>query len=215
MSRSDSSLTYLTQQYTHNRGENLLLYNGVEYAHSYPHTTGHPFFLTDTFQQSSVVYDGVLYQNIPLAYDLISDAVVIKNKSNFLIELKREKLSWFLLPHHFFVSLSSGEVKNKAIEPGIYEVYDYGTISVFIKHEKIVKQAANAADPDYFTGYDYYFIKKNNDFFAVKNSNALLIVFDDKKDEMKTYLHQNHLNFKRNAEAALLKAAAYYAQIKK
>ena len=206
--------SYIVQQYVQNRGDNLLLYNGVEYAHSYPHTTGHPFFLTDTFQQSSLLYEGVLYQNVPLAYDLVSNAVVIKNKDQFLIELKNEKIDWFNLQHHFFVSLSS-ELKSDVLKEGIYEIYDYGKIAVFIRREKVVKQAANPADLDYFTQYDYYFIKKNNNFFPVKNSKALLTVFDDKKDEIKAYLHQNHLNFKKNQEATLLKAAAYYAQIKK
>lgn len=205
----------LVKEYVQNRGNNLLLYNGIEYAHSYPHTTGHPFFLTDTFQQSSLVYEGIMYQNVPLAYDLVSNAVVIKNKEQFLIELKSEKLSWFDLQHHFFVSVSPSEQKSNALQEGIYEVYEYGSVAVFIRHEKMVKQAANAADLDHFTQYDYYFIKKNNNFFPIKSSNSLLTVFDDKKDEVKTYLHQNRLNYKRNPEATLLKAAAYYAQIKK
>ncbi len=216
-SQADTSVvlpSYIVQQYVLSRGDNLLLYNGVEYAHSYPHTTGHPFFLTDTFQQSSLLYEGVLYQSVPLAYDLVSDAIVIKNKEQFLIELIKEKISWFSLQHHFFVSLSS-ELKNDVLKEGIYEIYDYGNIAVFIRREKVVKQAANPADLDHFTQYDYYFIKKNNNFFPVKNSKALLTVFDDKKDEIKAYLDQSHLNFKKNPETTLLKAAAYYAQIKK
>ncbi len=217
-SQADTSVfvpSYIVQQYVQSRGNNLLFYNGIEYAHSYPHTTGHPFFLTDTFQQSSLLYEGVLYQNVPLAYDLVSNAVVIKNKEQFLIELKNEKISWFVLEDHSFVSLPSSEQKSDELKPGIYEVSDYGTVAVFIRREKVVKQAANPADLDHFTQYDYYFIKKNNIFFSVKNNNALLTIFDDKKDELKAFLHQNHLNFKKNPEATLLKAAAYYAQIKK
>ncbi len=156
-----------------------------------------------------------MYQDVPLAYDLVSGAVVIKNRDQFLIELKNEKISWFNLNHHFFIPVSSSEQKNDVLQEGIYEVCNYGTVAVFIRREKVVKQAGNPADPDHFTQYDYYFIKKNNEIFPVKNEKAMLTVFDDKKDEIKSCLHQNHLNYKKNPEATLLKAAAYYAQIKK
>ena len=210
----DSIMNKAYQLYTLNRGGNLLLYNGVEYAYSYPQITGHPFFLTDTFQLSTLLYDGILYQDVPLAYNIVTNNVVIKNKNNLLIQLVPEKVGSFLFLNHFFISLTPAIIKKEIIQPGIYEVYNYNAIMVLIKHQKVIQRASNAADLDHFTNYDDYFIKKDDNYFIVKNNDALLTIFGDKSSEIKAYLHQNHLNFKKHPDNAVLKAAAYYAQLK-
>ena len=205
----------IVTNYTYSRDMNLLLYNGIEYARSYPGTTGYPFFITDTFQRSSLLYDGVLYQNVPLAYDAVSQRVVIKNRDSFLIELVPEKVNSFLFKNHVFVSLTPSLIKSDAMPPGLYEMYDYKVVTVFIHHQKEVQRAINAADLDHFADFDAYFIKKGENYFSIKSSNDLLSVFGDRSNEMKSFLHQNKISFKKHPEEAVVKAASYYAQLKK
>src|SRR4051812_27023863 len=62
--------------YTLQRGNNLKLYNGMEYVFLYRTVRGFSFFLTDTFEKNNIVYDGTLYHQVLLAYDIVSNQVV-------------------------------------------------------------------------------------------------------------------------------------------
>lgn len=211
---TSSAVQSVIQQYKNKQGDNLLLYNGIEYARSYLHTTGTPFLFSDSFPAGSVVYDGVSYQNVPLNYDIAGNCVVIKNKDNFLIELVNGKIGSFVLNNRQFVSLTADDLPKSAMSPGIYEVYDFSPAAVFISYQKVVQRAANAADLDHFTEFREIYLKNGSDIFRIKNNKELLAVFSDQQKAISSYLRQNNLSYKRNPEETVVKAAAYYAQIK-
>src|ERR1044072_745692 len=54
------------------------LYTGILYVRDYYNVKGHPFFQTDSFQKAEVFYNGVLYKNVDLLYDLSHDNVIVK-----------------------------------------------------------------------------------------------------------------------------------------
>src|SRR5690349_14742788 len=54
------------------------LYTGSRYVRDYYRVKGHPFFETDSLGKGDVFYNGVLYKNVDLLYDLSHDNVVTK-----------------------------------------------------------------------------------------------------------------------------------------
>src|SRR6476619_7580616 len=81
------------------------LYNGseyVDYANSIK--AGNPFFMSTNFNPGSIVYDGVLYNNIPLLYDVVKGEIVIK-VGIYKISLINEKISGFSLMNNKFVRI--------------------------------------------------------------------------------------------------------------
>src|SRR5688500_17317528 len=58
--------------------ENAHLYNGIQYEYYGPKTIGSPFFMIDSMHNGSVFYDGFLYEDVPLRYDLVNDVLLIK-----------------------------------------------------------------------------------------------------------------------------------------
>src|SRR5689334_814266 len=96
---TDSSSAYAVNKninwYTLQRGNNLKLYNGIEYVFLYRTVKGFPFFLTDTFEKNNIVYDGTLYQEIPLSYDIVGNQVVTLTPDNYYIQLIPEKINSF------------------------------------------------------------------------------------------------------------------------
>src|SRR4249920_157235 len=72
-------------------GENAHLYNGSEYMQYIvynPITDRNPFFLSIFMQNGSVFYDGTLYNDAPLTYDVYKDVLVsLRHNWNYRIRL--------------------------------------------------------------------------------------------------------------------------------
>src|SRR5205085_4116394 len=76
------------------------LYNGSEYAYNvyYPFTIneGHPFFLKKRFDTGAVFYNGILYEKVPLMYDIIKEELLTKDPAGVKnIRLNTERIQWF------------------------------------------------------------------------------------------------------------------------
>ena len=65
----DSAIQNVISLYSKTLQANTHLYNGAEYI-DHPGVMGSPFWKATTLQVGSIFYDGVLYPDIPLAYDI-------------------------------------------------------------------------------------------------------------------------------------------------
>jgi hypothetical protein len=216
---ADSSLLYATgqpvQSYINSRGNSLQLYNGVEYVFLYQQVKGFPFYSVNRFEENNIVYDGILYQHVPLAYDIVSNQVITKTLDNNYLQLIPEKINSFTINNHLFVRLAAADVANTALTPGFYDATINNAAALLIKHEKVVIHSSKPEEPDHFNEYNYYYLKKGDTYYAVKNSRTLLKILQDKSSELKAFMHQYKLNFKKNPELALIRMIEYYAQLMK
>ncbi|MBD0333010.1 MAG: hypothetical protein ICV66_10165 [Chitinophagaceae bacterium] len=194
------------------------LYNGSEYIGSYPGTTGSPFFEGETLQKGYISFDGVLYQNIGLKYDLVSNQVIIKAKQNLLMALVREKIDYFSLNGHLFIHLIPDTARNDFPEPGFYEVlYEVlyeGPVRVLARRNKNVERGVKPEDPNIFRQYNHYYIEKNSRFYPISSQGELIAVFADRKEEMKNYLRRSKAKFKKDPQKNIVEAAEYYGSLK-
>src|SRR5687767_14800174 len=66
-----NSKIYAVDSYYRQLNENLGLNNGREYVDYDINIKGHQYFQTDEFEEGTVVYEGTLYKDIPLLYDIV------------------------------------------------------------------------------------------------------------------------------------------------
>lgn len=195
------------------------LYNGAEYAdYAYQITEGHPFFESADFNSGSVVYDGILYENVRLLYDIVKEEVVIKDPFEiYKIALINERLSEFTLSNHTFVRLVENDSGNAVINTGFYEVLYSGTTGVYKKQKKKVQENVAFANgiKRYVVETSNYFILKDHKFYPVNNKRSLLSLFKNKDNEIQQFMRKNKLNMRKNKGIALTKAVAYYDEINK
>jgi hypothetical protein len=201
--------------YTKVTASQLLLYNGSEYLRSPTSTKGHPFFEWENAVEGSLFYDGNLYQEVNMQYDIAKDELVIENYShNNVMRLVPGKISFFTLQQHAFIYFMPG--KNSNMTPGFYEELTAGEMSIFVKREKRFTRSSNAEDNS--TGYNqlnYYFIKKGTGYYAVADKQDLLSILKDKKDVLKKYIRQNQVNFKKDFEGSMVAVITYYSGLNK
>ena len=190
------------------------LYNGSEYA-GYPIrlTEGHQFFDTNELVNGSIVYDGVLYENVPIQIDLVTELVIINSFGGaYRMQLINEKISSFKLLDHTFIRLVKDSTNRNVISTGFYDQLYAGNIAVLKKEQKKIRENVSIVTgiTGSVTENDFYYLKKNEKFYTVKNKNALLEVLHDKKKDIKQFIRKNKLKFRKDPDNVLIQVASYY-----
>jgi len=192
--------------------ENAHLYNGREYIMYDPRVKGNPYFNALDLQAGSLFYDGTLYQNVPMLYEIMGEQVVIRQyNQGVLITLVNEKIDYFNLFNHTFIHITP-DSSNTVISNGFYDRLYNGNTVVFAKRQKIITEDPNTFERS-FTEKDRYFIYKSGEYHSVSDRGDILNVFKDKKKDIAKYLRQNKINFKKAPEYAMVKMAEYYDQL--
>lgn len=199
--------------YTHSNAAETRLYNGILYPGYDRQAQGHPFFLSDGFITGSIDYDGILYPELPLSYDLEKDILIIPNKQrNTTIQLLTEKLSGFVVNGHNFIYLTpdSGAVNPPA--PGFYEVLYKGSTTAIVHHRKLLKAGVHTEDPSKYIQYDDWYLEQHGHYQAIHNNSSMISAFRKQNRPLKEYLKKNRLDFRRAPAAAIAGAAEFYSR---
>jgi hypothetical protein len=188
------------------------LYNGVEHVR-YPSTIeGFAYFLTSDWQMASVNYDGIIYTDIPVQYDLVRDEVIIQHPSRIPIIPSVAKIKGFSLPGHSFVRIEKQAIPS--LKTGFYEQFIRGPITVLIKREKTIDEKINGLQLERkFILRERYYIVKENEYHPVGNEKDLLKVLKERRNEIKQYLSDNSLRFGTDPDNTIIKAVEYYNQL--
>jgi len=198
-------------------GDESRLYNGKEYHGDYPGITGSANF-NDAADWSlgNVFYDGYLYKNVKIQYDLYKDLIVIPAYSSYLkISLINQKLTGFDIFGHHFIYIQNNPAIDGTVHSGIYDELYSGKIHVLCKRSKSIQQdhGTNAITTYFVYSADYY-IFKNNHYFTVSGKGDFLDVLKDKKKELQQFIRTNKLKFNKSGkENAMAKVAEYYDHI--
>jgi hypothetical protein len=186
------------------------IYTGSLYVRDYYRVNGHPFFETDTLEKGDVFYNGVLYKNVDLLYDLSHDNLVTKYAEDANLVLVREKIAYFKLRGHLFVAGSN------ALDRGFYDVLYTGKIEILAQRKKELVPWSKSVEFDAaFSQTNRYFIYKDSSYYKVNSKQELLEVLKDKKTEIKAFISKTKPAFRKHFETALLRVAMYYGQIAK
>ena len=204
----------IIQSYFTEVGDNTPLYNGTEYTMPYHGVTGTPFYASDSFQNGTIIYDGVKYNNVKMAYDLVIDGLIIKAYHDLNLKLVTEKINSFSFSNHMFVRIEHDSTTSK-MRTGFYEVIYNGSVTVLSKRKKQLENSFRAEDPYKFAEYEYNYIKKGDNYFIIDNKNSLIEVFGDQKDEIKKFIRKNKIKLKKRKGDNIVKTAQYYEQLKK
>ncbi|HMH34756.1 MAG TPA: hypothetical protein VK543_17090 [Puia sp.] len=205
--------------YYKNIGENAHLYNGSEYMlySLYDKQDSKNLYFQSIFlQNGDVFYDGTLYQDVPLTYDLLhDDLVTTRYKQNYRIRLNADKVGYFKLAGHQFVRIIDDTAQRLPFGTGYYDLMYNGKSAVLVKRRKRLEERLSSAGN--FVNYladDRYFIRRDGSYYPVWTKRSVLDVFKDKKKELRKYLRKNKITFAPFPEFGIVKASEYYDQIK-
>ncbi|MBV9987942.1 MAG: hypothetical protein JO301_09700 [Chitinophagaceae bacterium] len=193
------------------------LYTGRQYLdyRNVLYENHHPFFRSPDFQPGSVYYDGVLYEDISLQYDIVKNVIVTWDPyRKYLIELLSAKLDWFTINDTRFVHIRPEAGMRSPVEDGFYRLLYDGKITVLKKEAKRVVQEIDIKRVQRLTEETpSYYIRKGNAYFPVSNKSSVLKVLNDQKAELNQFIRKQNLDFSGEKEKALAAIAAQYDQL--
>jgi hypothetical protein len=217
----DTATATVRRQYLQNLGPGSSFYTGKVYERYWTGIKGHPFFLGEQYNQGSVNYQGVAYENISLMYDMSRDVLVTRDFTGELaMELLREKITRFRIANHRFINIDPDSTSS--MRPGFYEILYDGSVSVLVKRmNQVVRVTRREDEPGkvsadrQFTEYDEFYVLKDNRYNVIRGESDLLAVLKDRRPELRKFLSRRTVSYRKDPAAAIVAAVSYYEQLKK
>lgn len=209
--QKNDRLSFTAQSYKMFMKENTPIFNGSEYTLPGLDIEGSPFFIFNTLQPGTIVYDDVWYANVPLQWELVGDFVLTEdmNKS-YLIKLNPDKISKFTIGEQVFIRSANPENPEKTI--GFYQVLSTGKITLLAKR---IKTILDRTTPEKnFRAYQefvrYYIVKEDRSWIRVRGIGDLMRAYPNQQAEFKKWLDANPIRFNKEPEKLLLQWATYF-----
>jgi len=198
-------------------GEQAPLYNGPEY-YFYDHTIkGTAYFMdVNTFTPGSVFYDGHLFSNVQMLYDLYTDDVAVLLYNHFQkISLLKSKVKSFDFLGHHFVNINTDTISNKSdIKSGYYDELYSGKEDIIVKRTKSIQTTSSLVGLEkYFSPAIDYYIIKNKVYYSFSSQGQLLDILKERKKDIQQYIKANKIKFRDDREQAMVKIVSYYDHI--
>jgi len=215
--KTDSALYTALQFYHQYAFPEPGLYNGRQYA-EYASTlqAGHPYFLSPEMNKGSLVYDGILYENISIQYDIVKEQLVIKYPfQTFSLQLTNEKVNWFTVLNHTFIRLVEDSANRPLIQTGFYDRLYNGHVILLEKQNKFIQEELNAISgiKRSITETSSFYLKKDNKYYPVNSRGSLLDVLKDRKKEIQQFIRKNKTDIRGDKENAILSIVTYYDKL--
>jgi len=198
------------QLYSQSLSAQSHLYNGSAYTEYRSQNEENPYFI-DEWLDGTILYDGDLYQNVPLLYDISRDKLITDHRYTVnKIELINERIGYFIIKDHHFVQL-----EDKKLAKGFYELAYDGPTKVYVRYQKALQsKRVDYSIENLFEDKTTYYILKDTRYIPVKSKGSVLNVLEDKKTELKKFIRDNHLSFNANRTKDITRLVQYYDQLR-
>ncbi|MBL0735826.1 hypothetical protein JI750_02935 [Flavobacterium sp. GN10] len=172
--------------------DNLNINNGIVHSEPFRPIAGKNRYYAEEFNIGDISFEGQIYSNVNLKYDILTDQVVYKqtgSSENLPINLISEKVDYFFIKNKKFVNIKPDSNKAIAITKGFYEEsYAGDNVSLYIKHYK-EKVKVFQSDGVYYN-FIYkinYFLKYNSHFYKVESEKDFKKIFPDYKKDISNF----------------------------
>ncbi|UII20169.1 hypothetical protein [Fulvivirga ligni] len=182
------------------------LYKGVRYVDYGLTIEGNQFFTVTNATETQLTFNNVNYRNPSILYDIHLDKLITVYDKSLYTTLLASQINYFHIGSHLFIP-----VKDKSGNYGFYESLYAGTYSLLIKHVKDINEKLNEREVlKKFVSSKKLFVYHHDQLTEIKSKNDLLKVFSNKENEIKKYIKEQILNFRKDIEASALQLVKFY-----
>jgi hypothetical protein len=213
---SDSAYSDALQLYHAYMTPEPALYRGNRYVdYSNRIQQGQPFFVSGDMRIGTLTYNGIIYDHVPMIYDLVLGIVVINDPMRvFKISLIMDLVDSFNIADHPFIRLRDS-LNPSAPRNGYYErLYQREGGFTLLKKEKktyIQNMVVSSDNIQNYINYSVaYYLKKGNTYYSINSKKALYAVLKDRKPDVKKFIRKNSLNWRQDKESLILKVVSWY-----
>jgi hypothetical protein len=214
-----TAVTNTISIYKKQLGDQSPFYNGSRYSPTgFTFRTGSPYFISDSFNLGSVVYDDILFDSVYLLYEDMRELLVSRSNNNYLLQLINQRVSSFIISGHSFIRLTADSLHPGIAKTGYYEILYPGRSQILKKTFKTIIEEPSVYENTvirHVEETESYYIRIAGSYHHVKSQTELLTQIHDHQKEIQKYIKKTKLNFRKNRENLLVLAAVYYDQMAK
>ena len=212
------ALTNTMAIYYKQLGDQSQLLNGSHYASTgYNFRSGSAYFLSDSFNRGSLVYDGILFDSLSLLYEDLRQLLVAKRES-YLLQFVNQRISSFVISGHHFIRLLADSTNKGLNKTGFYEILYTGSQIELLKETiKNIIEVPSAYEGilRYINVSNGYYFKKDNAYVQINSKKELFEFFGARQKDVQRFMKKSRLNFRKDKENTLIQAAGFFDQISK
>ncbi|MBZ9779495.1 hypothetical protein LB452_11240 [Psychroflexus sp. CAK8W] len=171
--------------------QNSKLLRGVEYIEEHRMINeNHKFLESNEFQKGVLVYDGQLFNEVTLKFNIYDDILLIYlqyEQRNLFFELFSDKVNNFQLHGHEFSYIKTD---NDSSILGFYEIIsEEGDFKIFKKHikDRTERRDKRLAYFEFYAAKPAYVFEYNGEFYDLNKRRDLFSRFPDRKKEIKDF----------------------------
>lgn len=177
---------------------NLDSNNGALYTNPYKTSDdiNHIYFSEDKFEKGSLFYDGQIYFDTSLKYDVYRDVLILNpdGASDLIgISLNKERVESFSLYNRKFVKLNKEQFALPNLTTGYYEISaNNNDFILYIKHTKAIQKRVKEDGIFYeFKANSSYLLYYMKTLYAVNSKSDILKIFPDQKKQINEFYLMN------------------------
>ncbi len=191
------------------------LFTGDEYVYQSYLKEGSPYFLSDTLTGGSIRYNGHLYDNTELQWDILQNYILTRSLDGYSkLILRNDLIDSFTIAGHTIIKMFENKAAN-LYNTDFYDVLYRGSTSVYARRSK---QTDNLVRNDkiiyHFKDKDKFYVNKNGLFYRVSNKREAMRLYSAHASDINRELRKEGVNWRNDFEACLIIAAAQYDQSK-
>ena len=178
-----------------NYGADQRLVSGKFYHDApYGSINGHPFCINEEWKNGQVIMDGIVFDNLLLKYDIVSNELVLNtlNLSNnsLQISLKTGNISSFKLADKKFIVFPGMESENK---PVFCEQVSSGKIDFLLLRIKEMRIASSGGSDFEYKEYYNNYLRKDGELIKFRGRRSLFKLFPEHRKELRNYISRQGL----------------------
>lgn len=198
--------------YLNTVGNHAIIYTGREEVKYPTYVLNHPYLDTNEFRNGTLSFDGIIYPDVKMRLNLHTDELTVFSYSNlFSIVLPSDRID-FATIDSLYIYYANPQKETLPFSKGYHVRIFKSKYEVWKRETMFMESKIKDMTLEYsFTKKRKFYIYKDGVYHTVSSKNSVLKLFDPaKKRDLKKYIKQHKLNFKRSPDEAIVSVVNYY-----
>jgi hypothetical protein len=200
--------------YDKGRGNQLAVFNGLQH---YPYSAsieGIAYYPVDEWKKGSVVFSGILYEDIFMKYDVVKDELIVTPNydGGLFIALYSPRVKEFSFGGRKFVRMTR-EMTDGALAEGFYQELSKGKVTAYQRTQKFIEEKVDITGISrWFEEKTRYFMLKEGKYKPIRNKNDLTNLLKEHRREVTQAMSRLNLKYRKNVQQNIIAATDAYNQ---
>ena len=197
---------------------NAALFSGNEQKTLALRLTNHQYFKTQDYVKGRLSYNGIVYPDVWLRWDLYRDELITMSPVYYNIALKSEYIDFVEIHGYRIFNLQPDGLPG-CPPAGNYILLYSGEHLLLEKQTNQLygKEGSDLSDrfrvDHYFTLTTTFYLLKDGAYYRIKNRSTLLKALDTHRKELKHFIRANDFKYKHNAEKMVLEVVKEHEKL--